>query len=713
MFKFHVMGSIERVSRSLMEGALAEKVHAAEQGIALLRLLTIAAGWISYPLLDKSHGVPWLGYLLLGLSGVYSLVIYLPESYRHRLLLQSATVTTVSDAFFVMLWLYATGGIHSPYFIVTVLSVAGVGLRFTPRETLAAALVYASAYLGLIALQGELLGHGVLVLINVLYIFLSGLLGQAVSRMVLEQLVARLELQKRLQTEERLARSETELAEAQSIAHLGSWVWDATTNEHNWSAELSRILGRTPDQVVVGESFQQNIHPEDRLAFQRLMEAAVRDRQPFHGEYRLLKPSGEVRWIHLKGQVTCDARGEIARMSGTAQDITDFKEMERRLMIADRMAALGTLSGGVAHEINNPLMFISTNLAWLEEGLSTPAARQLPQLEEFKKAVSDARQGAERVRNIVRDLRTFSRVEEARLVPVDVHQGLEFSINVATPEIRTRARLVRELGAVPLVLGDETRLGQVFLNLLVNAAQAIPEGNPEAHAITVRTRVGAPGEVVVQVQDTGSGMPPEVLERIFDPFFTTKPVGVGTGLGLSICHGIITSLGGRISVESTPGRGTTFTVTLPATEVRPAPRPPTPAPIRSGRVRVLLIDDEPMLMASLRRALRADFEVSTSSGSEALSRLLAGEEFDALVCDLSMPDISGMDLYARLQEQRPDQAARMIFLTGGAFTPRAQEFIAGARYWLDKPVDLPRLRTLLGEVVGANAAPRQEETRAH
>ncbi|SEM36194.1 PAS domain S-box-containing protein [Stigmatella aurantiaca] len=698
------MGSIAQLSESSREGALAEKFLAAERGVVLLRLLIIVVGGLSYPWLEGLTGKgPRFAYGVLVLAMAYALFLYWWEPYRRYRAALLASVTSAIDFGFVMAWQYATGGVHTHYFTIICLTVVVIGIRYTPRATVLSTLLISGCYLAMLALMGQLMEHPGLVLLNLGLILMAGLLGLICSRMVLEQLVARIELQKRLQMEEQLKGSEAALAEAQAIAHMGSWNWELSSDLHTWSAELYRILGRAPGEASHA-ALLKSMHPEERTPFEQELHQVLAGRPSLHGEYRLLQASGEVRWIHIWGRVVRDGSGRPVRLSGTAQDITERKVLEMRLAVADRMAALGTLAGGVAHEINNPLTFITNNLLYLEENLGTQAAAQLPHHEELRKALADAREGANRVRTIVKDLRTFSRVEDARRVPVDVHQGLDFAINMAAPELRPRARLVRDYGPVPPVLGDETRLGQVFLNLLVNAAQAIPEGNPEAHSVTVRTRVGASGQVEVEIRDTGSGMKPEVLARIFEPFFTTKPVGVGTGLGLSICHGIIVALGGRISAWSEVGQGTAFTVTLPATEAPPAvPEERTPAPSRGARARVLLIDDEPLVASSIRRTLKDSYDITMLLGMEALQRLLGGETFDAIVCDLAMPDITGMELHDRLREHRPDMAARMIFLTGGAFTPRAQAFIGQARYWLEKPVELPALRTLLQDVI--------EETR--
>ncbi|MDY7226060.1 AAA family ATPase [Hyalangium rubrum] len=283
----------------------------------------------------------------------------------------------------------------------------------------------------------------------------------------------------------------------------------------------------------------------------------------------------EVRWSHRTGR---QVLGEVVSFPlvfdgkpvvvSIARDITERKSVQERLRAADRMASLGTLAASVAHEINNPLSFMTSNLRFIDEELRGMAesgeALAGERGQEVRAALQETLTGSSRVSEIVRDLKTFSRGDEERRGPVNVHAVLELCVNMARSEIRHRARLVKEFAELPPVLANETRLGQVFLNLLVNAAQAIPEGaDVKAHEVRVSTTRDAAGWVVVAVKDTGVGIPPENLGRLFDPFFTTKPAGVGTGLGLSIVHGIITGMGGKITVESEPGRGSLFQVFLP------------------------------------------------------------------------------------------------------------------------------------------------------
>ncbi len=263
-------------------------------------------------------------------------------------------------------------------------------------------------------------------------------------------------------------------------------------------------------------------------------------------------------------------------LAGVAVDITDRKAMQAQLVVSDRLAAVGTLAAGVAHEINNPLAFVLSNLSFLAGELHA-LTRELPpgRMAELEEVLREATDGAHRVRQIVRDLRTFSRGDDEVATAVNVQSVLESAITLARSEIKQRAQIVRDYREVPLVEGNEGRFGQVFLNLLINAAQAIPLGQSEHHEVRLSLRA-AGDRVIVEVRDTGMGMPPEVRARIFDPFFTTKPVGEGTGLGLSICHGIVTGFGGDISVESEEGRGSTFRVSLPVAQRAREPLAPPP-----------------------------------------------------------------------------------------------------------------------------------------
>ncbi len=380
------------------------------------------------------------------------------------------------------------------------------------------------------------------------------------------------------------------------------------------------------------------------------------------------------------------------------------ERMQRQLIFADRMASVGTLAAGVAHEINNPLAYMIANLDMLVEEIGgLPSGPVSAQLAEWAEMVIEAREGTERIRKIVRGLQTFSRAEEERRTVVDVRPVLDLSINLASNEMRHRARLVKDYGAIPLVVADGARLGQTFVNLLVNAAQAIPEGFAEANEICVATSTDAVGRAVIEIRDTGPGIPVGVIGRVFDPFFTTKPIGVGTGLGLSVCHNIVTSLGGEITARNQKGRGAIFRVVLPAASGSLGETPGAAAEkgaAKSRRAAVLIVDDDRAVGAALGRVLRGHDVTVVTSGKEALALLRSGKPFDVVLSDLMMPEMSGMDLYDELALSSPQAAKRMIFVTGGAFTPAANAFLDRVpNQRLLKPFDAAAVRRLVEESV--------------
>jgi len=380
----------------------------------------------------------------------------------------------------------------------------------------------------------------------------------------------------------------------------------------------------------------------------------------------------------------------------------------------ERMASLGTLAAGVAHEINNPLSYV---LGSLDLGLRELHGLQLllqghpnEELEHISGAVAaldSAREGAERVRNIVRDLMDFSRATPGDGDAADVEAILDATIRVAWNEVRHRARLIKRYSGISRVLGDEARLGQVFLNLIMNAAQAI-DGDPSVNEIAISTSAEH-GCAVVEISDTGGGIREQDLGRIFDPFFTTKVAGAGTGLGLAICRGIMTALGGEISVSSEPGRGSTFRVVLPfASEESASPRALVEAPPESQPApsRILIIDDEPLLGQTLLYAFKGRHEVSICTGGrEALSRLETDASFDLVLCDLMMPDVNGAAVYESVKRNHPSLAERFVFMTGGAFTARAREFLSqhpGAQ--LEKPFNIADVERILSQFASASSS---------
>jgi CheY-like chemotaxis protein len=248
-------------------------------------------------------------------------------------------------------------------------------------------------------------------------------------------------------------------------------------------------------------------------------------------------------------------------------------------------------------------------------------------------------------------------------------------------------------------------MSQVLLNLMVNAAHAIDEGRVDDNEISVVARASAPDHVVIEVGDTGAGMPPDVVARAFDPFFSTKAVGDGSGLGLFICHGIVSRLGGTIALRSEPGVGTTVTVKLPAASADDvqSSRPPIVREAR-GKASVLIIDDERLVGNALARTLRGHDVRVVTSARDGLA-LLAEEDFDVIFCDLMMPDVGGQELFEILRERHPSAVPNVVFITGGAFTHRARRFVESIENpCLSKPFDVEEVRSLVAERLGSAEA---------
>jgi len=526
----------------------------------------------------------------------------------------------------------------------------------------------------------------------------------------------------------------------QTADGLGIYAEDGTILWAN--AAVSRYYG-APVRELVGrrawEFFPRGTAQKWKRRWTRIVAEGV-----VVMEDRTTAPDGRVTPWELSVALV-ETKGRKLAV-GAIRDVTD----RQRAAEALRLAGIGTLAAGVAHEINNPLASVVGNLALVRERL-TAVREGEPELARFAgewlAPVIDAEDGARRVREVVAELRVFARAEAGR-GPVDVGRAMRSALSLAQSEIQHRARLVTRIGEAPPVDGSEGRLAQAFANILVNAARAIPEGASLDNEIRVEVRAQE-GTVIAEVADTGVGMSQEVRSRIFEPFFTTREIGEGSGLGLSVTHAIITAMRGRIEVDSAPGAGSRFRITLPAsreaariphpapiveepavapvvlppsvaTPSRPAPPPtakeipperaPPSAPARpqpiappsvtaavaapTPRLKVLVVDDEALVARSLQRILQRDHEVDVVDRARAaLDRIAGGERFDAVLCDLMMPDVSGMAFYDEVGILDPDLRERVVFVTGGAFTDAARDFLERVtNLRLEKPVDPTTLR---------------------
>ncbi|MFE8602968.1 MASE1 domain-containing protein [Archangium violaceum] len=661
--------------------------------------------------LGLTGGVPWEGFFLTAwvwwLGNVMGALVVAPvllllsrprQEPRRREALVLAGLTLV-----VTLWSFS--GAHRG----TPLAYAQVFLLF-PLEVWAAlrfgsqGAAFSTLFIAAASIWGTILGHGAF----------SREDGRTVDLLELQFFLAIIAFTGLLlaasRAERKSARAQLELlATAVRSVQEGVLICELRPGE-----ELQLVYANESFRSMVGCSHQElagraprelcgtGVEPE----VQERLEEALRVRDFFRGEVVLAHKDGSRVHSEVQLSPVRNAEGHVLYFVATYRDMTTQKQLQAKLVSAERIAAVGTLAAGVGHEINNPLAYLMLNL----EGVGQSLARGPEGLDEALACLESAREGAERIRVIVRDLKVFSRQQGEERAMLDVNEVVVPALRMAAHAVRPRARLVEDFGRPPKVLGSEARLGQVMLNLLVNALQAIPEGNPDHHEVRVRTGRDDTGRALVEVSDTGCGMTPPVLARIFDPFFTTKPWGEGTGLGLAICQQIIQAHGGELRVSSEEGKGSRFTVLLPSAESRPAKTPlpvaPTPVSALPPRRRILIIDDEPRLAQSMRMLIEPSHDVFvTTRGAEALAWVNEGQRFDLVLCDLQMPGTTGMDVYSHLRAHVPELAERLVFISGGAYTQATRDFVRSVRNRiLEKPVRPDELLATIDEALATTSA---------
>ncbi len=480
------------------------------------------------------------------------------------------------------------------------------------------------------------------------------------------------------------------------------------------NARFAAIVGATLERTI-GSPIASLVPEADWERFQALITAGTGGRS--EGEFWLNAPAaGSPALVRLA--VVSVAIGGVQTHCLVMTDLTEQRaqsaaiaaeraQMQTRLLLADRMSALGTLAAGVAHEINNPLAYLLTSLEAMSTRLLDLAgpARGLggEPTEWLRRQLDRAREGAERVRHIVLGLKSFSRSDDESMGFIDPRRALDTSIAMVSNEIRHRARLVKDYDALPAVWANEGRLEQVFLNLLINATQAIPAGAAAHHEICVSGRADAEGRAVIEVRDTGNGIEAEHLALVFDPFFTTKALNAGTGLGLAICHAIIGSLDGQITVESKSGAGSVFRIVLPAVKgAVPTAARPSVVPSATGlRGHLLVIDDEEDICEAMKEALSPYHDVvTTTDPHQALELLAAGQRFDVILCDVRMPKMTGIDFHTQLETNNPAQASRVVLMSGGGFTRRPGDpATVLPRPLIEKPFAIKQVLSLMREAM--------------
>ena len=448
---------------------------------------------------------------------------------------------------------------------------------------------------------------------------------------------------------------------------------------------LTQLLGKTEEELI-GKKCTEVLHPELSCLEVCPYERALREGEMVSHEVQL--PDGRI-WLVQSHSDIVD--GKLRRIVHSIQDVTAERKARKLLEQTERLVTIGQMAAGVAHEINNPLNVIVGMAELLCEDLEDEGAKRI---------VEHIREQALRIGRITKNLLTFSRPRPQEFAPIDINEVVREVVEMKSYQLRSNniTVVLNLTQPIPYVLGDKLQLQQVLLNLINNAEDAMSEQGGGALSITTEQ---AEGFVRLLVEDTGKGIPPELLPHIFDPFFTTKPVGKGTGLGLAIVYGIVTGHGGRIWAENRPEGGARFVVELPIVQkVEFQSHTPIKREEESkltAKMHILVIDDEPSIVAILKAMLSRDgHKVETVNDGAEAKRLLQERNYDVVLCDLKMPKVDGAQLFRWLKETKPSLASRFIVMTGDFLSPTTQKAL---QEWgvpiLHKPFRMDELKSLM------------------
>lgn len=519
------------------------------------------------------------------------------------------------------------------------------------------------------------------------------------------------EVDRRKRVETVLDEQTRHLVEAQRLANLGSWVRNLETGEIIWSDQLYEIFGVQPGEELAGsfDGYLKRIHPDDREKVRTQVQAAIKAGEGFHGERRIVRPNGEIRYVQTCVELKKSDAGAVIGMHGICFDVTERKqaeiELERtreQLAQMQKMEALGQLTGGIAHDFNNLLMIVSGHAGLLRRKLDDP--NQLRAIE----AIMGASQRGER---LTRQLLTFSRRQPLNPVPIDLQQRVQEMRPLLNSSLRGNINLTVELpdDLWPVEV-DVAEFELAMVNIAVNARDAMPDGGTfTISARNVPAGQGNPGQpacdhVAIAFADTGVGIPQDTVKKIFDPFFTTKAVGKGTGLGLSQVYGFAHQAGGTVSVTSEVGKGATISLYLTrcAAVTMATPQISDPKNVGHAEGTILVVEDNPevadvsatLLEQIGYRVLRAGNAV------EALERIEGGDRIDLVFSDIVMPNgMNGVHLAQELAERYP--AIRVLLTTGYSDVAAAGE----TRFpILRKPFELPALEQAIRDVMAGHEA---------
>ena len=504
---------------------------------------------------------------------------------------------------------------------------------------------------------------------------------------------------KQKQAEGALRESSWRLQLALESSNLGIWDRDLQDDREIWDDRTYEIYGLTRAESAPDFStwLERVVHPEDASRLRDALKAALEGRQPYDLKFRIIRPDGAIRHVSSHGIVIRAPGGRPLRVIGVNQDQTEQVEVEaerRRLQAevtqAEKLESLGSLAGGVAHDMNNVLTAIL---------ITTERIHELCRQDEaIARALRLILHAGQRGQNLVKALTDFARKGLAEVAPVNLNEVLRKEVELLRHTTLQRIAVVLDLDErLPAVMGVASDLGSALMNLSINAVDAMPEGG----TLTFRSRALEDGWIELEVADTGTGMPPGVMDKAMDPFFTTKPVGKGTGLGLSRVYGTVRAHGGTMRIQSRVGQGTTVSLRLPLPPgVHPSQKREESVPVGQGTpLRILLVDDEyiilesiPPMLASLGHVVR-----TAPHGEEALRCLESPEDFDLVILDHNMPGMTGADALRRLRRLRP---ALPVIFSSGFLDAQTEALLADTPHvWmLKKPYRMWDMQRALAEV---------------
>ncbi len=455
-------------------------------------------------------------------------------------------------------------------------------------------------------------------------------------------------------------------------------------------ADLQQLVAKAPDAVLIiiddtihyaNETFLNCVRRKEEDVLQRsLRELTQAGGLETNRSSRLsfARADGETVILEFSEATNIQQGGKEAQLFIGRDVSAADSDLQAKLQLSDRMAAIGVLAAGVAHEINNPLAYVLGNLSALEEDAETFVRGMSDEAKgDFAELVADSLHGARRVAAIIKDLNSIARTETEE-TKANVNQALQSSIRIAQPHLTQKSALLIEIQDVPNVACNQARLSQICLNLIINAAHSLLDNSlPDSrdNQITIRCNLAPRDEgVLIEIEDTGCGMNADTQRRLFEPFFTTKAVGEGTGLGLYYCMNEVEKCGGELSFTSEVGKGTCFRITLPFFQAPQIETIHRPIVKMTKGMRILIIDDDVLVCRALQRLLRGNETIVLNSATEAMHRIQT-DIFDVIFCDLMMPEMTGDQLYWKSEKLLPGIGKKFIFITGGAFTPETEEFL--------------------------------------